>query len=95
MPVEQRRGYKNVFDALYRIAAEEGVGGLFTGAGPTVVRAMSLNMGMLASNEQAKDMLVNAGFTPGSFTVIGGAAMIAGFFASAFSLPFDFVKTRL
>ena len=40
-------------------------------------------------------MLVNAGFTPGGFTVVGGAAMIAGFFASAFSLPFDFVKTRL
>lgn len=40
-------------------------------------------------------MLVNAGFTPGSFPVVGGAAMIAGFFASAFSLPFDFVKTRL
>lgn len=39
-------------DALVRIVKEEGVGGLFTGAGPTVVRAMSLNMGMLASNEQ-------------------------------------------
>ena len=28
------------------------MGGLFTGAGPTVVRAMALNMGMLASNDQ-------------------------------------------
>ena len=26
--------------------------GLFKGAGPTVVRAMALNMGMLASNDQ-------------------------------------------
>lgn len=95
LPPAERRGYKNVFDALYRISTEEGFGALFTGAGPTVVRAMALNMGMLASNEQAKDMLVNAGFAPGSFPVIGGAAMIAGFFASFFSLPFDFVKTRL
>jgi len=39
-------------ECAYRIVREEGVGGLFTGAGPTVVRAMALNMGMLASNDQ-------------------------------------------
>ena len=35
-----------------RIVKEEGPQGLFRGAGPTVVRAMALNMGMLASNDQ-------------------------------------------
>ena len=25
LPAEQRRGYKNVFDAMFRIAREEGV----------------------------------------------------------------------
>ena len=35
-----------------RIVKEEGPVGLFRGAGPTVVRAMALNMGMLASNDQ-------------------------------------------
>lgn len=35
-----------------RIVREDGVSGLFRGAAPTVVRAMSLNMGMLASNDQ-------------------------------------------
>ena len=25
LPIEQRRGYKNVFDALYRMSREEGV----------------------------------------------------------------------
>jgi hypothetical protein len=35
-----------------RIVKEDGAAGLFTGAGPTVVRAMALNMGMLASNDQ-------------------------------------------
>lgn len=29
MPVEQRRGYKNVFDALVRITREEGIGTLW------------------------------------------------------------------
>ena len=52
MPADQRRNYKGVGDALTRIIKEEGVAGLFTGAGPTVVRAMALTMGMLASNDQ-------------------------------------------
>ena len=40
--------------AQIRIVKEEGPVGLFRGAGPTVVRAMALNMGMLASNDQVR-----------------------------------------
>ncbi|KAJ7260519.1 hypothetical protein O6H91_Y407800 [Diphasiastrum complanatum] len=53
LPVAQRRNYQNAFHALYRIAADEGVLALWKGAGPTVVRAMALNMGMLASYDQS------------------------------------------
>lgn len=58
LPAAERRNYKNVFDALMRITREEGVGGLFKGAGPTVTRAMALNMGMLASNEQVRRFML-------------------------------------
>ena len=44
-----------------RIVKEEGPVGLFRGAGPTVVRAMALNMGMLASNDQVGRMVVCTG----------------------------------
>lgn len=44
-----RKDYKNVADALMRITREEGVARLWNGAGPTVVRAMALNLGMLAT----------------------------------------------
>ena len=71
LPVDQRRNYKGVGDALTRIVREEGAGGLFRGAGPTVVRAMALNMGMLASNDQAKEMLEAAGYG-GQTAVMGG-----------------------
>ncbi len=37
-----------------RIVKEDGAVGLFRGAGPTVVRAMALNMGMLASNDEVR-----------------------------------------
>ena len=43
---------QGVNDALARIVKDEGFIGLFRGAGPTVLRAMALNMGMLASNDQ-------------------------------------------
>ena len=53
LPAAQRRNYSNAFNALYRIVADEGVLALWKGAGPTVVRAMALNMGMLASYDQS------------------------------------------
>lgn len=93
LPKEQRRNYRNAFHSLSSIVKEDGMGGLFVGAGPTVVRAMALNMGMLASNDQAKEMLDSYGVT--GLPKIFGASAIAGFFASAFSLPLDFIKTQI
>jgi len=94
LPMAERRNYKGVGDAFVRIVGEDGVGGLFRGAGPTIVRAMSLNMGMFAANEQAKEMLKE--HTPlEGLSLTAGAAGVSGFFASACSLPFDFVKTRI
>lgn len=45
--------------------------------------------------QQAKEMLEAAGFQKNGQVVVLGGATIAGFFASACSLPFDFVKTRI
>lgn len=93
LPKEQRRGYKNVADALIRITRAEGVGGLFAGNTPVVMRAMALNVGMLSTYDQARESLQPYFSSP--VAVNGGAKVMSGFFASAFSLPFDFVKTRL
>lgn len=77
-----------------RIVGEDGVTGLFRGAGPTIARAMALNMGMFTANEQAKELLADNTPLKG-LPLTASASMIAGFFASACSLPFDFVKTRI
>merc|ERR1711972_1101793 len=83
--------------ALIRMQADsmkpDAVGGLMAGAAPTATRAMALNFGMLAFNASAKDALAGAGVT-GAPQVFGASA-IAGFFASFFSLPFDFVKSQM
>ncbi|KAJ3322034.1 hypothetical protein HDV06_003635 [Boothiomyces sp. JEL0866] len=93
LPLQERRNYRNVFDALLRITKEEGVLGLWSGCIPTVARAMALNVGMLATYDQSKDLL-EAQFGKNGATSFASSA-VAGFFASAFSLPFDFVKTRI
>ncbi|KAH9740574.1 mitochondrial dicarboxylate/tricarboxylate transporter dtc [Citrus sinensis] len=115
LPAAQRRNYTNAFQALYRIVADEGVLALWKGAGPTVVRAMALNMGMLASYDQSVEFFRDACGLSELPTVIGkyslqsikhissdrilhsalGASTVSGFFASACSLPFDYVKTQI
>jgi hypothetical protein len=92
-PLAERKNYKSVIDALSSIARNEGVGALWAGATPTVVRAMALNFGQLAFFSESKAQLkAHTNWSPNAQTLTASA--IAGFFASFFSLPFDFVKTR-
>lgn len=93
-PLAERKNYKSVIDALGSIAKNEGIAALWSGAAPTVVRAMALNFGQLAFFSEAKAQLkANTELSTQAQTL--SASAIAGFFASFFSLPFDFVKTRL
>jgi len=93
-PKEQRANYRSAIDALSRIARQEGVRGLWSGVMPTTTRAMVANFGQLAFFSESKSQLqkrTNLSFHMQTFT----ATVIAGFAAAAFSLPFDFLKTRL
>jgi len=94
-PKDQRANYRSVFDALKRIAGQEGIGALWAGATPTVIRAMALNFGQLTFFAEAKTQLKQRAPQLSESTNRFGASAIAGFFASFFSLPFDFIKTRL
>ncbi|KAL3452575.1 mitochondrial carrier domain-containing protein [Aspergillus insuetus] len=93
-PPEARANYRSVIDALFRISRVEGVTALWAGAFPTVVRAMSLNLGQLAFFAESKAQLKTR-TTLSAQNQTFAASAIAGFFASFLSLPFDFVKTRL
>uniref|UniRef100_A0A7S3DW56 Uncharacterized protein n=1 Tax=Entomoneis paludosa TaxID=265537 RepID=A0A7S3DW56_9STRA len=98
-PPEDRRNYKNVFDALIRTSSEEGVGALYKGLLPNVLRGMSMNVGMMACYDQAKEVvasLLGDPMTDGpSLPTRLGASATAGFTAALFSLPFDLIKSRL
>ena len=95
-----RRGYKNVFDALARVFREEGISKLYSGLYPNILRGMSVNAGMLACFDQAKEFVgANVMHDPSidqpSLPTQLLASMISGFTASFFSLPFDLLKSRL
>eukprot|EP01048_Picozoa_sp_COSAG05_P020384 COSAG05_NODE_3447_length_2057_cov_1.024004_2_plen_326_part_00 len=97
-PVEARRNYKGVFDALKRIAAEEGAGSLWTGLAPNVGRGMAMTAGQLAVYDEAKEALLKVTGDdpkhPGGVTRAGASASGAICCAYA-SLPFDMIKSRL
>lgn len=98
-PLKDRRNYKNVFDALIRTTKEEGVGALYKGLFPNVLRGMAMNVGMLACYDQAKEVvgkLLNDPMTNGpTLPTKMGSSAVAGFTAALFSLPFDLIKSRL
>lgn len=93
-PKAQRMHYRSVFHALSSVARGEGLSGLWSGSYPTIVRAMAVNFGQLAFFSESKNQLnQHTDLSEQSKSVL--ASCIAGFFAAFFSLPFDFVKTRL
>ena len=94
LPAAQRANYRSVFDALARIVRNEGFTTLWSGAYPTIIRAMSTNFGQLAFFSESKHQLSQHTSLSEQNKSLAASA-IAGFFASFFSLPFDFVKTRL
>lgn len=92
-PAAQRRGYTGVFNAVIRITNEEGLRALWHGYTPTLVRAVAMNVGMMASYDQAKQTITHHN-GPGLLTNLASSA-IAGFCCAFLSLPADMVKTRL
>uniref|UniRef100_A0A8C4S1M2 Mitochondrial 2-oxoglutarate/malate carrier protein n=1 Tax=Erpetoichthys calabaricus TaxID=27687 RepID=A0A8C4S1M2_ERPCA len=59
LPPEQRRGYSNVFNALFRITREEVKLFHSRGCVPTMARAVVVNAAQLASYSQSKQFLLD------------------------------------
>nr|KAF6458846.1 solute carrier family 25 member 11 [Rousettus aegyptiacus] len=95
LPADQRRGYKNVFNALIRIAGEEGVPTLWRGCIPTMARAVVVNAAQLASYSQSKQFLLDSGYFSDNILCHFCASMISGLVTTAASMPVDIVKTRI
>jgi len=95
LPKAEQRGYKNVFDALYRVVKEEGVLTLWRGCMPTVIRAIFVNMAQLATYSQTKQYLLSTSYFGDNITCHFVSSMISGLATTWASLPPDIVKTRI
>lgn len=95
LPIDQRRNYSNIINALMRISREEGVLTLWRGVGPTIGRAMVVNMAQLASYSEAKDWLSRSFALQEGIKLHFFASMISGFITTIASMPVDIAKTRI
>lgn len=95
LPINERRNYKNIFEAFARIIREEGLFTLWRGSAPTIGRAMAMNMGMLTTYDEIKERINKVSQKKDTFKTQIIASMSAGFVCSFLSLPFDNVKIKL
>lgn len=95
LPIAERRNYKNVFDAFGRIVKEEGITSCWNGAAPTICRAMSLNVAMLVTYDEAKERLTKRFGKGHDKAIMFSASMLSAVATSTASLPFDNIKTKL
>jgi solute carrier family 25 oxoglutarate transporter 11 len=94
LPVEQRRNYKHVFDAIFRIFKEEGIAAGWRGVGPTMSRAVVITVTQLGTNEEVKERLSkDYGFK--GFQLVATSAIISSVVVCVASNPMDTAKVRM
>ena len=55
--MNERRNYKHVFNAFGRIVKEEGFTTCWSGATPTIARAVTMNVAMLVTYDECKERI--------------------------------------
>lgn len=95
-PPEEKRNYKHAFDAIYRVAKEEGILGMYTGIQPTAIRAIVVGIFQLTTYDVMKNFLKgDLELLDEGLILHSLCGLIAGFVYSSFSLPIDICKTRI
>ncbi|XP_044508031.1 mitochondrial uncoupling protein 5-like [Mangifera indica] len=95
LPIDQRRNYKSVVDALSQMSKQEGVLSLWRGSSLTVHRAMIVTASQLASYDQIKEVILERGVMQDGIGTHVAASFAAGFVAAVASNPIDVIKTRV
>lgn len=94
LPIDQRRNYTSVVNAIARMVREEGVLTLWRGCIPTMGRAAVVNAAQLSSYSQAKRILLNKCQFQEGISLHFVASMISGLVTTIASMPVDIAKTR-
>ncbi|XP_029417054.1 mitochondrial dicarboxylate carrier isoform X2 [Nannospalax galili] len=95
LPLNQRRSYAHALDGLYRVAREEGLKRLFSGATMASSRGALVTVGQLSCYDQAKQLVLSTGYLSDNIFTHFVASFIAGGCATFLCQPLDVLKTRL
>ncbi|KAI4321111.1 hypothetical protein MLD38_034531 [Melastoma candidum] len=95
LPMDQRRNYRSVVDAISCMAKQEGVASLWRGSGLTVNRAMIVTASQLATYDQVKESIIKNHVMADGLGTHVTASFAAGFVAAVASNPVDVIKTRV
>ncbi|XP_039332308.1 mitochondrial dicarboxylate carrier isoform X2 [Saimiri boliviensis] len=95
LPQAQRRNYAHALDGLYRVAREEGLRRLFSGATMASSRGALVTVGQLSCYDQAKQLVLSTGYLADNIVTHFVASFIAGGCATFLCQPLDVLKTRL
>jgi len=94
LPPDQRRNYKSVVDAAFRIAREEGISTFWRGSMPFVNRAMIVGATQVGTYDQFRETYKNLGVPEGLPNVFA-ASMTSGLLYSLITMPFETAKNRM
>ncbi|KAJ0265012.1 Mitochondrial substrate carrier family protein [Hirschfeldia incana] len=77
------------------IVSKEGIGALWKGVGPAMVRAAALTASQLATYDETKRILVKRTSLEEGFHLHLCSSMVAGVVSTLITAPIDMIKTRL
>ncbi|OBS83014.1 hypothetical protein A6R68_22995 [Neotoma lepida] len=83
LPLNQRRNYSHALDGLYRVAREEGLRKLFSGATMASSRGALVTVGQLSCYDQAKQLVLSTGYLCDNIFTHFVSSFIAGVFHCA------------
>eukprot|EP01059_Diplonema_ambulator_P030625 TRINITY_DN5328_c2_g3_i1.p1 TRINITY_DN5328_c2_g3~~TRINITY_DN5328_c2_g3_i1.p1 ORF type:complete len:327 (+),score=51.55 TRINITY_DN5328_c2_g3_i1:56-982(+) len=96
LPPDQRRNYKNVFDAFRRTASEEGIATFWRGSTPFCTRCVIVGCFQVATYDQFKQMFRRKfGFETNSLTNVALSANLASLIYSLVTMPLETAKNRM
>merc|ERR1719183_1903779 len=93
LPADQQRGYSSVFNAILRIAKEDGMSAFYRGVQPFAMRAMLVGGTQVATYDQFK--MTYAGFGITGLANQFCSSMSAGLIYSIVTMPFETAKNRM
>ncbi|XP_045155551.1 mitochondrial dicarboxylate carrier isoform X2 [Echinops telfairi] len=95
LPAGQRRNYAHALDGLYRVARDEGLRKLFSGATMASSRGALVTVGQLSCYDQAKQLVLSTGYLSDNIFTHFVSSFVAGGCATFLCQPLDVLKTRL